>query len=120
MLGDASTAETVLEMTRMLIDAIAWHKPTEAELSLFTKRCRQTEFTGTAYMPLPTESDIVKVMQAVQQENKVKREHIEETKSQLQEDGGEITEGEFAGKTVDELLKIAIDRFFVNKKATNK
>ena len=48
----------------------------KSELKAIERRLKQTEFDGSAYMPLPTESQIVKTVKDVQYEMKDERSAV--------------------------------------------
>ena len=56
-----------MEHRKGMIYVIKGLKVSREELGVITRRAKQAEFTGTTFMPLPTESDLVKIARQVQE-----------------------------------------------------
>ncbi len=77
-----------------------------SELETISRRMKQTEFDGSAYMPLPTEAQIVKTVKDVQYEMRQEREEI----NLYPPPQFEMPE-ELKGKTVEEMMQMALNNF---------
>jgi hypothetical protein len=78
----------------------------KSEMEIISRRLRQTEFDGSAYMPLPTESQIVKTVKDVQREMMQDREEVN-----LYPPPPFDMPEELKGKSVDELMQMALNNF---------
>ena len=92
-----------------MIAAIKRLKVNHEELEVIKRRIKQAEFTGTTFMPLPTEADIVRIVKDVQKEMLHKK--IEESNHQPPGFDASVIEG----KTMDELWGILLEKAGLTK-----
>lgn len=71
------------------------HLVTDDEMALILKDCREAEFTGTSYMPLPDEGALVRIIKDVQVRTATKRMNEPESpKQEFTEEAGRMICGD--------------------------
>lgn len=105
----AEFEKRTMEHRTGLITAIKRLKVSTEELEVMTRRAKQAEFTGTTFMPLPTESDMIKIAKEVQGEMLQKRSG----ECSYQPPMVDMTLIE--GKTADQVWDMVLEKFGVAK-----
>ena len=94
----------ISEMAQSIVSLLL----TQGDLCLLVTRCKQGEFCGTAYMPLPTEADIVRIAREIQLDTRYRKASL--TENQSRGVVPEIDNSSFVGKTMEELFDVAFEK----------